>query len=117
MFSPGVVRVPAVPLTRSTRWNQPKTCRSQACDASGVVAGLVPATPIVPGLCVKIGSPGQARRRPGCNQLQLPNLSGPQCAETQRRNFGGLQGLREREERCIERLGGPLEGAVLGAQA
>src|SRR5258705_210605 len=111
MFPPGVVRVPAVPLTRSTRWNQPKTCRSQACDASRSASPdpscTYEPTQFLPPAC------GRGKKKAS---LQLPHLSGPQRAETLRRNFGSLQGLGEREERGIERLVGQLEGAVMVAE-
>src|SRR6266436_4486463 len=112
MFPPGVVRVPAVPLTRSTRWNQPKTCRSQACDASrlgplGLSCTWEPTQFSPPPLAPASGG-GEKKA-----SLQLPHLSGPQRAEALRRNFGSPQGLGEREERGIERLVGQLEGAVM----
>src|SRR6266446_7222063 len=112
MFPPGVVRVPAVPLTRSTRWNQPKTCRSQACDASrSAPPGLSCSKELTQFSPPRVR--GEAKKKA---KLQLPHLSGPQCAETLRRNFGSLQGLGECEERGIERLVGQREGAVMVAE-
>src|SRR5882672_8371671 len=112
MFPPGVVRVPAVPLTRSRRWNQPKTCRSQACDASrSGPPGRSCSKELTQFPLPRLRGRGKKKAK-----LQLPDLSGPQRAEALRRNFGSLQSLGEREERGIERLVGQLEGAVMVAE-